>query len=102
MLFALAMLYWVHSSHRRGTVRLPELIFWIVVWGGFALLALFPGSVSVVVEELHLSRPMDLVMVLAFMVISAVLFLNHLELRRLQRKLQDLVREIALKEAPPR
>ena len=98
MLFALVMLYWVHSSFRRGTVRLPELVFWIVVWAGFALLALFPGSVSLVVEELHLARPMDLVMVLAFMVISAVLFLNHLELRRLQRKIQDLVREMALKD----
>jgi hypothetical protein len=92
------MLYWVHSSFRRGTVRLPELVFWVLVWGGFGLLALFPGSVAVVVQELHLSRPMDLVMVVAFMLISAVLFLNHLELRRLQKKLQELVREIALKD----
>jgi hypothetical protein len=31
-----------------------------------------------------------------------VLFLNHLELRRVQRRLQDLVRELALRQDDPR
>ena len=98
VLFALAMLYWIYASYRRGAMRLPELVLWVLVWGGFAALSLFPQSATVIVQRLHVNRTMDLVMILAFMVISAVLFLNHLELRRLQHRLQDLVRELALRE----
>jgi len=39
---------------------------------------------------------MDLFMILGFMLVWIVLFVNHLELRRMQKRLQDLVRELAL------
>lgn len=97
LLFALAMLYWTHSSYRRGTVRLPEALLWFAVWGGFCLVVAFPGSTTVFLQRLRINRAMDLFMILGFMMVWVVLFLNHLELRRLQKKLQDLVRELALR-----
>jgi len=42
---------------------------------------------------------MDLITIVGFMLIWVVVFADHLETRRLRKKLQDLVREIALRDA---
>ena len=102
VLFALAMVYWTWSSYRRRTIRLGELALWLAVWSAFVLAVLLPQSVSVFVQRLRVNRVMDLFMILGFMLVWVVLFLNHLELRRMQRRLQDLVRELALRQDDPR
>jgi hypothetical protein len=102
VLFALAMVYWTWSSYRRRTIRLGELALWLGVWSAFVLAVLLPQSVSVFVQRLRVNRVMDLFMILGFMLVWVVLFLNHLELRRVQRRLQDLVRELALRQDDPR
>ena len=98
VLFALAMIYWTWSSYRRGTIRLAELAAWVGVWSGFSLAVLLPQSVAVFVQRLHVNRVMDLFMILGFMLVWVVLFLNHLELRRMQKRMRDLVRELALRQ----
>jgi hypothetical protein len=102
VLFALAMVYWTWTSYRRRTIRLGELTLWIAVWTAFVLAVLLPQSVSVFVQRLRVNRVMDLFMILGFMLVWVVLFLNHLELRRMQKRLQDLVRELALRQDEPR
>jgi hypothetical protein len=97
LLFALAMGYWTWTVYRLRTIRLGELFLWLAVWGAFSLAVLLPQSVAVFVQRLHVNRVMDLFMILGFMLVWVVLFLNHLELRRLQKRLQDLVRELALR-----
>jgi hypothetical protein len=94
--FALVMIYWTWASYRRRTIRLAELALWIAVWGGFSAAVLLPQSVALFVQRLHVNRVMDLFMILGFMLVWIVLFVNHLELRRMQKRLQDLVRELAL------
>lgn len=97
LLFALAMGYWTWTSYRRRTIRFGELVLWLAVWGSFSLAVLLPQSVAVFVQRLHVNRVMDLFMILGFMLVWVVLFLNHLELRRVQKRLQDFVRELALR-----
>ncbi len=98
VLFALAMIYWTYLSYRRKTVRLAELVFWLLVWSGFALVVLFPGSTSVFLEGLHVNRTLDLMLIVGFMLVWVVLFANHLQTRRLRNRLQELVRQTALEE----
>jgi hypothetical protein len=98
LLFALGMIYWTWTGYRRRTLRVGELALWVAVWCAFSLAVLLPQSVAVFVQRLHVNRVMDLFMILGFMLVWVVLFLNHLELRRMQKRLQDLVRELALKQ----
>ena len=102
VLFALAMVYWTWTSYRRRTIRLGELLLWLGVWAGFVLAVLLPQSISIFVQRLRVNRVMDLFMILGFMLVWVVLFLNHLELRRMQKRVQDLVRELALRQDEPR
>jgi hypothetical protein len=98
LLFALAMLYWSYLSYKRHLIRVAELVSWMCVWGGVALVVVFPESTTIFLEKLRINRTMDLLVVLGLMVVWIVLFANHLENRRLRRKLQDLVREIAIRD----
>lgn len=98
VLFALSMLYWTYLSYRRRAIRLLELLFWWGAWSAFAFVAIFPDSTNVFLERLHVNRTMDLMLIVGFMMVWVVLFADHLETRRLRQRLQNLVREIALKE----
>src|SRR5205814_211985 len=103
---------WMRLAGNWVVNRTTRLLFGLVlrdIWCGYHAFRadVFPriacaGSAAVLVQRLHVNRTMDLVMILGFMLLSVMLFMNHLELRRLQRKLQDLVREIALREGTPR
>jgi hypothetical protein len=97
-LFALAMIYWAYLSYRRRTVRLVELILWTLVWGAFAIVVVVPQSTSFFLERLHVNRTLDLMVVLGFMLVWVALFANHLQSRRLRKRLHELVRQVALEE----
>lgn len=102
VLFALTMLYWSYLSFRRGTIRLLELGFWTLVWTGFAFVVIFPNSTALFLEKLRVNRTMDLFTVLGFIMVWVLVFMNHLETRRLQKRLQELVRQLALREGNER
>jgi hypothetical protein len=101
LLFALAMLYWTYLAWRRRTLNAFELAGWFAVWTGFGVVVLFPASTRVLLERLHINRTMDLVSMLGFMLMWVVVFRNYVDLRQQRRRLQDLVRELALRDAPP-
>jgi len=98
VLFSLCMLYWSYLSYRRRIIRLTELVFWICAWGSFTFVVIFPQTTNIFLEELRINRTMDLLSLLGFLLIWVVVFANHLENRRLRNRLQELVREIALRE----
>lgn len=102
VLFALSMVYWTYLSYRRRAIRFVELVFWWIAWGGFAVVVVFPSSTNIFLERLNVNRTMDLMLIVGFMIVWIVLFANYLETRRLRQRLNDLVREIALKDGHER
>lgn len=98
LLFGLFMIYWSFFIYKKKVVNLTELIFWAITWSIFILIALFPITTKFFLETFRINRTMDLVMILAFMVLWITSYANYLENKKLKKKLQDLVREIAIKE----
>lgn len=99
LLFALAMVYWTYLAWRRRTLNALELGVWALVWGGFSVVVLFPSSTRVLLERLHVNRTMDLVMMVGFMVMWVLVFRNYVDLRQQRKRLRQLVRELALRDA---
>ena len=97
-LFALAMLYWTYLSYRRRTIQFFEFLFWVGAWSAFALIVIFPSSTNGFLERLSVNRTMDLIFIVGFMLVWVVIFADHLETRRIRQQLQELVRQITLKE----
>jgi len=94
----LAAIHLTYIYYRRAQFTKRELVFWLLLWLGFIFIALFPKSVSPLTGYLGLTRIMDLIMIAAFVILFALVFHNYIINRQQQKKLEKLVRELALRD----
>ena len=98
VLFALFMTYWVRNNQKRSNLSNVEASLWYSVWSFFIVLALFPNLLLGIVAVLHFARVFDLLVVLAFMILVMLNFYIYLKNKKLEKKLETLVRKIALEK----
>lgn len=94
--FALLMIYWVRSNQKRANLSTVEASLWYSVWSIFIVLALFPNLLLGVVAALHFARVFDLLVVVAFMILVMLNFYIYLKNKKLEKKLEELVRKIII------
>jgi hypothetical protein len=99
LIFGLYMVYWSFLSYKKRLYYLNEMIFWVIVWFVFILVSLFPDTVKFILQTFQISRTMDLLMIIAFMLIWFITFKNYTDNRQLRKKLSELVRSEAIKNA---
>lgn len=97
--FALDMMFITYFYHRRGVFYLHDSIIWMSVWTGIFLTAVFPQSIEVIVEPLQILRVMDFLQLAGFFLIFSMLFMVFLRSRHNDKRIEMLVRELALREA---
>ena len=98
IIIGLSAIHLTYLYYKRMNFTKKELFFWLVVWLAFIFVAIFPNSVRPIVGYLGLQRPMDLIMIVAFIILFALTFHNYVVNRRDQDKLELLVRKLALKD----
>jgi len=98
VLFALFMLYAVSIHYRKKTLDLISSSFWSSVWLIFMVIAVFPDLLMGVTGVLKFSRVFDLLIVVAFVILSTVVFLSYFKLLELKQKLEEFVRWEAIKK----
>lgn len=96
VLFALFMLYTVKIHANKNTINKSEKFLWYSVWILFITLAVFPGLLTGLSNELRFSRVFDLLVVVAFMIVSVVTFNNYFSEKKLRQKLEDSIRKDAI------
>jgi len=96
VLFALFMIYWVRSNQKRSTLSTVESSLWYSVWLVFIVLALFPNLLLGIVSALNFARAFDLLVVGAFMILVMLNFYIYLKNKKLEKKLETLVRKILM------
>ena len=99
LIFGLYMLYWSFLAYKKRLFYFNELLFWVGIWTIFMLVTLFPDTVKFLLQTFRIIRVMDLFMIIAFMVLWFVTYKNYIDNRTLRRKLNDLVRQTAIKSA---
>lgn len=97
VLFALAMLYLSFVQFKKKNFSSHEFIFWAILWVIIAITSMMPESLQKVTSALDVSRPFDLIVLLGFVLLTLLTFLNYLQNKKNQRKVEELVRRIALK-----
>ena len=97
--FALFMLYvsWIHF--KKGNIENKEFTLWFAIWIVFIYFALFPRTLDPVLSQLFVTRAMDLLMIVAFMILAYLGFQNHVGIKSVQKQVRILVRHQALKKA---
>ena len=97
VLIGLGALHLTYLYYKRAHFTKKELYFWMIIWVAFIFVAIFPRSVAPIVGVLGLQRPMDLIMIIAFIILFALAFNNYVVTRKSSGKLERLVRELALR-----
>jgi len=99
ILFGLFMLYLAFLHGKRGEFTAKESVFWIAVWIVFILVSIFPGSLDFLAKDvLSMSRPLDFFIIVGFMFISGIVFYTYTMVRKNQKRLEDIVRKIAMQK----
>jgi hypothetical protein len=99
--FGLAMVFWTYRAYRRRDLLSVEAAVWLAVWLGLILVSVFPDALRNVVGPLKVARLLDLVMIVGIMLLSTLVFLLNSRVRRLERRMVELVRRLALSSEEP-
>lgn len=96
LLFALMMMYVVNIHRKKAKLSSLEVSFWLSTWFVFIVIALFPHLLLGIAGILNFSRVFDLLVVVAFMVVSWLVFRSYLIQKENTQKIDDLVRKQAI------
>ena len=93
------MLYVTFLHSKRGNLNKKESYFWVFLWLSFIYFALFPKVLDPVLAKLFVTRTMDLLMIVAFMILAYLGFMNHVGIKNLQSQISKIVSKGAIKKA---
>lgn len=98
LLFGLFMIYMARIHLMKQHIQPAEFAMWASVWGVFIFLAIFPQSTTGIAQSLKIGRVFDLLIIVAMMVLIFLTFMNRIAYRRLEKKLEKIIRKNAIDE----
>lgn len=97
--FGAFMLYMSFLQWKKREFTLNEWVFWSVFALGFSGISLFPDLLNPIVASLKLQRKLDFLIILGFMFLIFATFYSYRVVRKVQKGLEELVRQLALERA---
>ena len=98
ILFAFIMLYFTFLYYKRDSYGKRSLLLWFLVWVFFLVMVMFPTTVYGVMQTLQIKRTVDFFVIGGFLFFSVIIFHLYITVRNMQKKLETLVRRLALAE----
>ena len=84
---------------RDKQIRMGELAFWLVVWLSIIFLVLTPTTIARFSRSLGVSRPVDLALMVAVMVLLYAVFRLNVRIDGMERSITRIVSEEAKRRA---
>ena len=97
VLFAMTMIFFAYVTYKKRDFNALDLIMWFSAWIVFIIITVFPRSVDVLVQKLTLADTMQFLIICGMTFVTALIFYLYKIVRHLQRKLEELVIELAKK-----
>jgi len=98
ILFGLFMIYYTFLNYKRKEFTLKEFSLWSVFWILFMFIAAFPYYLDPIVKTFGFLRALDLLVICGFLFLSTAIFYTYTVVRKNQKQMEKLVREIAIKK----
>lgn len=96
--FSMLMLFLAFTQYKRKNIGTGEFVFWVFCWVAVIFFAFFPRILDPIVGGRFVARALDAVMIVAFIILTYLGFQNHIGVKSLQKEIETLVREMAIKE----
>lgn len=98
ILFGIAMIYFAFLYLKKKDLTINDFIIWLVVWLLFILAVLFPQKLDIFMDTLGIIGAMQFFAVIGMVFLFAVVFYLYTRVRKNQRRLAKIVKDVALKE----
>ena len=98
ILFSFSMIYFAVLNYKRGEINSVELLGWVVVWIGTIIVVIFPELLRTFAKTFLFSRVFDMMVVGAFILVISIAATAYVRTKKLEKKLEDLVRKLSLKK----
>ncbi|MBI2138595.1 DUF2304 domain-containing protein [Candidatus Woesearchaeota archaeon] len=98
ILVGLGFLYITFLNFKRRELTVREFSFWISLWIAFTILSIIPQILDPIIRSLNLSRRLDFFIIIGFMFLIWAVFYTYLIVRKSQKRIEEIVRKLALKE----
>jgi hypothetical protein len=97
ILFALCMIYFALLARKRGELSGVEIASWLTLWSFAIVVVVFPELLRTFAKTFLLSRVFDLMTIGGFILVISMATSAYTRTRRTEKKMEDLVRHLALK-----
>ena len=91
------MIYFSYLHYRRHEFKRVEFILWEILWLGLIIVVVLPHSVQFILRAFSITRTFDLVVIVGVVILFGITFRNYVLLKRLMRRLEEYVRNDAMK-----
>ena len=98
-IFALIMIYLAIIHYKKGELNGMEIFSWVVIWSVTIFAVVFPEILRTYARSFSVSRLFDLMVLGGFVLVISMVASAYVRTRRMEKKLEELVRKEALKDA---
>jgi len=98
ILFGFFMMYYTFLQYKRKEFTIKEYGFWMILWAVFIIVTLYPGILDPVLESLSIARTLDFFIIVGFLFLIGVIFYTYTIVRKNQKRIEEIVRNIAIKK----
>jgi len=97
ILFCFIMIYFAVLHYKRGELNGLEIGSWFVMWAVVITITIFPVLLQEFAKTFLVTRVFDLMVIGGFILVISLVGSAYIRTKRLEKKLEDLVRREALK-----
>jgi len=89
------MIYVLYLHFKKREITPLIFLAWMIIWSMFITVVLFPKILQPYLNNMFMLTVVDLIMVIAFMVLTFVTVENNIKIRTQEEKMEILVRKIS-------
>lgn len=97
IIFSLIMIYFAYLHYSRGELNGLEVLAWLVIWIVTIGIIIFPEVLQTFARSIAIARVFDLMVIGGFIFVIPIIYLSYIRTKRIEKKIEDLVRKEALK-----
>lgn len=99
LIFSFSMVYFAILHYKRGELRKSEIIVWVIMWTAAVVVIIFPEILRTFANTFLVTRVFDLMVIGGFILVISMVSSAYLRTKRIEKKLENIVRGEALKKA---
>ena len=99
LVFSFAMIYFALIHYKKGTLNGVEIFFWVIIWLFAIFAVIFPDLLKLFARTFYFARLFDMMVFGGFFLVIVLAAKSYIATKKLEKKLEDLVRKQTLKDA---